>query len=287
MSESYTENTESSETGTESYTENTTDQTTTEEAKSDEQSPEEEAKNEQGGEEEEKKGEQEQEKEPEPEPEPDPLEGLTYDDDPEAELPPYSDPSYWEKRYTDKPETFEWYQDPEPIMPYVKELFNPEGSVLVIGTGTSELAPQIQQSGFENVTAIDFVKPPIKFMRKKYSDPDAGVNITWKVMDVRKMNKFGGENSFMSIIDKGTIDCLFHAGEDDVMTALSEISRILKKRGVFVCISYRPEEEMRPYLDRPSELLLELEKVEKLKKPLPSDEPHYVYVLRKVQKLIS
>ena len=124
-------------------------------------------------------------------------------------------------------------------------------------------------------------------MRKKYSDPEAGVNVTWKVMDVRKMNKFGGENSFASIIDKGTIDCLFHAGEDDVLTALSEISRILKKRGVFVCISYRPEEEMRPYLDRPSELLLELEKVETLKKPLPSEQPHYVYILRKVQKLIS
>ena len=124
-------------------------------------------------------------------------------------------------------------------------------------------------------------------MRKKYSDPEAGVNVTWKVMDVRKMNKFGGENSFASVIDKGTLDCLFMNGDDDVMTALSEISRILKKNGVFVCISYRPEEEMRPYLDKPADLCLELEKVETLKKPLPSEQPHYVYVLRKIQKLIT
>jgi hypothetical protein len=59
-----------------------------------------------------KTGEEEETKEPPPppEPEPDPLEGLTYDDDPEAPLPPYGDLSYWEQRYTDDTAVYEWYQ---------------------------------------------------------------------------------------------------------------------------------------------------------------------------------
>lgn len=287
MSESYTDSNYS---GTESYAETSAEQHNTESpsevpntTNSEEEGEAEKAVNNEGS-----KDEEEAKKEPPPEPEPDPLEGLTYDDDdPEDELPPYGELEYWEKRYTEDPEIFEWYQDPEALMPLVKELFNPEGAVLVIGTGTSELAPMIQQNGFENVTAIDFAKQPIKIMRKKYADAENGANVSWKVMDVRKMNKFGGENSFVSIIDKGTLDCLFQLGEEDVNQALSEISRILKKGGVFVCVSYRPEEDMRPFFDRPTDLLLELEKVEKLKKPLPSEEPHYIYIMRKVQKLIT
>lgn len=285
MSESYTE-------GTESYSGEVNESTAETEATEDEQlkseeNPEQETNNEEETKKEDKKEEEEEKIEAPPEPEPDPLEGLTYEDDPELDLPPYGDANYWETRYTEDPEIFEWYQEPEAIMPLVKELFNPEGAVLVVGTGTSELAPVIQQNGFENVTAIDYVKQPIKIMRKKYAESEGGQSITWKVMDVRKMNKFGGENSFASIIDKGTLDCLFQLGEEDVNQALSEISRVLKKGGVFVCISYIPEEDMRPFLDRPTDLLLELEKVETLQKPLPSDEPHYVYVMRKIQKLIT
>lgn len=227
--------------------------------------------------------EEEEQKQAEPEPEPDPLEGLTYDDDPELEVPPYADQAYWEKRYTEDNEVFEWYQDPEAILPICNELIDKDKKVLVIGTGNSDLAPQLQQNGFEQVTAIDFAKPCIKASRKRNAEVEG---ITFKVMDIRKMTSFeNGE--YNAIVDKGTLDCLFYASETDVFTALSEISRVLRKRGVYICVSYAPPEARKKFFDRPADLLLELEKVLELKKPLPSSEPHYVYVLRKIGKLLT
>ena len=227
--------------------------------------------------------EEQKQPEPEPEPEPDPLEGLTYDDDPEVELPPYGDQAYWEKRYTEDTEVFEWYQDPEAVLPVCNELIDKDKKVLVIGNGNSNLAPQLVQNGFEQVTAIDFAKPCIKSSKKRNAELEG---ITWKVMDIRKMTSFeNGE--YNAIVDKGTLDCLFYASESDVFTALSEISRVLRKRGVYICISYAPPEARKKFLDRPADLLLELERVLELKKPLPSSEPHYVYVLRKIGKLLT
>lgn len=227
--------------------------------------------------------EEEEQIEKEPEPEPNPLEGLTYEDDPELELPPYAEQEYWEKRYTEDTEVFEWYQEPEAILPICNELVDKEKKVLILGNGNSNLPPVLQQNGFENVTAIDFAKPCIKSSKKRNAEIEG---IIWKVMDIRKMTAFeNGE--FQAILDKGTLDCLFHKGTSDVLTAMAEISRVLKKRGVFISISYVPPEYRREFFDRPADLLFEIEKVLELKKPLESSEPHYVYILRKGGKLLT
>ncbi|OHT10305.1 Methyltransferase-like protein [Tritrichomonas foetus] len=227
--------------------------------------------------------EEEERPEPEPEPEPDPLEGLTYDDDPEMELPPYADQKYWENRYTEDPEVFEWYQEPDVLMPICKELIDADREILVIGNGNSDLPVVLQQNGFEKVTSIDFAKPAVVKCRKRNREVEG---ITWKVMDIRKMTPF--ENGmYQAIVDKGTLDCLFYASEADVMTAMAEISRVLKKRGVYICVSCAPPDSRKKFFDRPADLLLELEKVLELKKPLPSEEPHYVYILRKGGKLLT
>ncbi|KAH0793202.1 methyltransferase-like protein 13 [Histomonas meleagridis] len=230
----------------------------------------------------EEKNEEEEKKEP-PEPEQDPLEGITYEDDPDAELPQYGEQSYWDERYTNDSECFEWYQEPEALLPICQEFIDPEKNVLVIGTGTSELTPYLSQNGFENITAIDYSKIAIKKMKKRNQEIE---NITWKVMDIRKMSFFPNSD-FQSVIDKGTLDCLFHVSESDVFSALSEISRVLKRRGVYICVSYAPPEERKEFFERPADLNLELEKVIELKKPVPSDEPHYVYIVRKCGKLLT
>ena len=220
--------------------------------------------------------------EPEPEPEPDPLEGLTYEDDPSIQLPPYGDSSYWEQRYTEDSEPFEWYQEPKSLLKTFKELLEPEGKVLVVGTGTSELAPFLIKNGYENVTAIDYVKQPILKMKKRNRELE---NLIWKVMDVKKMSFMNSE--FNSIIDKGTLDCVYHLGDNEVFEMMSEISRVLKKRGVFICISCAPPEVRKKFFDRPADLLLELEKIIEIPKPIQSNEPHYIYVIRKIGKLLT
>jgi SAM-dependent methyltransferase len=229
-----------------------------------------------------KSHEEEEDKPPEPEPEPDPLEGLTYEDYPSEAIPPYGELSYWEKRYTDDPEVFEWYQNPDRL--FAQDIFpkyvKPEGRTLVIGTGNSDLAPKLVQNGFEGVTAIDFARPCIVKSRRRNREIEG---ITWKVMDVRRMAFANGE--FQTVIDKGTLDSIFFAGDAEALTALTEISRVLKRRGFFISISCVPPDERREFIDRPAELRLELETVIELPTPLPSDEPHYVYVVKRVENL--
>ena len=227
--------------------------------------------------------EEEEKGEVEPEPEPNPLDGLTYEDDPDLDLPPYAEKSYWEKRYQEDKEVFEWYQEPDVLLPICKELVDADKKVLIIGNGNSDLPVVLNQNGFENITAIDFAKPAVVKSRRRNAEVEG---ITWKIMDIRKMTRFeNGE--FQAIVDKATLDCLFYAGEEDVLTAMAEISRVLRKRGVYICVSCAPPEERRKFFDRPADLLLELEKVLELKKPLPSDEPHYVYIIRKGGKLLT
>jgi ubiquinone/menaquinone biosynthesis C-methylase UbiE len=232
----------------------------------------------------EKTGEEEEKKEPEPEPEPepDPLEGLIYDDDPEVPLPPYGDLSYWEQRYTEDTAVYEWYQEPDVILPKLKAYLDGEGfRILVLGTGNSDIAPQLAQGGAESVVAIDFAKPAIVKSRRRNRDIE---NITWKVMDVRKLAF--PEAEFQVVFDKGTLDCLFFVGENDVNIALGEISRVLKKGGRFICISYVEPEGRRPFLDRVADLRFEVENIIELAKPLPSELKHYIYVVKKIGKIV-
>lgn len=232
-------------------------------------------------EEEEENGE-EKAPEPEPEPEPDPLEGISYVENGEDDVPPYAEKEYWEKRYTDDTEAYDWYQDADVVVKACKKMMDAEGRVLVVGTGNSDVAPLLAQGGFESVTAIDFVRPCIVKSRRRNREVEG---ITWKVMDMRRMTFPSGD--FATIIDKGTLDCLFYAGEEEVMTAMSEISRCLKKRGLYLCVSCCGPESRKRFFDRPADLLLTLEQVIELKRPIEWHEPHWLYVVRKGGKLMT
>lgn len=230
----------------------------------------------------EKKQEEEPKPEPEPEPEPDPLEGIRYEDDPDQPLNAYGDKYYWEARYIMDPECFEWYQDPENLKPILNELVDKEGRVLIVGNGTSKLPAVVTENGCESCEVIDFAQSAVKRMRKQNKEIE---NIKCKVMDVTDMQY--GEGEFQAVIDKACLDTVLYQGDSQVNQMMAEVSRVLKKRGVFICLSCHPPEEMKPYIDNPAELLLEVEKVEELPKPLPSNMPHYCYIVRKVGKLMT
>ena len=294
---STTEDTESgySTTGTD-YTTETNENNETETASEDQENPPEtttedttttETQNEEHKEEEEKQEEEKEKLEPlpeiEPEPEKDPLEGVVYEDDPKVPLNPYGDKYYWEARYINDPEAFEWYQEPDVLSSVFKEYIDPEeGRVLVVGNGTSLTPSVIAQNGCESCVAIDFAKSAVKVMKKQNKELE---NVQIKQMDVRELNF--PEGDFQAIIDKACIDSVLYLGDAEVNQMMAEISRVLKRRGVYICLSCHGPDDMKRYFDNPAELLLELEKVTEIPKPLPSEVPHYLYIVRKVTKLLT
>ena len=221
---------------------------------------------------------------PPPEPEFDPLEGITYDDDPAEILPSFGEQSYWESVYTESVDIMEWYIDPVDVIPRVKDYFDEEGGrVLVTGTGTSGLAQKLVAKGAGSVVAIDFSQTVIKKMRKLNRETE---NLSFKVMDVRHLTF--PEEEFNLIIDKATLDCVYHAGEKDVMEMLGEISKVLRRSGVFVCISNaKPGIYNQFFEGRSQDLCLKLENVIEIKKPVQSDTPYFMYVIKKVKRQLN
>lgn len=225
--------------------------------------------------------------EPEPEPEPDPLEGVEYMKDEEAQeltLNAYGDPAYWEARYVAEPEPFEWYQDPEALSSLLKEYC--EGSeglkALVVGNGMSELPVVVSNAGAEAVVAIDISKTAIKKSRKLHKENE---NITYKVMDVCELKFEEGE--YKVVVDKACFDAVLFGSDNDAKQMVAEIARVLAKKGVYIVISCHAPQDVQHFFDNPAELLLKLEKTVELQKQLPSEFPHYVYVLRKVGKVLN
>lgn len=219
---------------------------------------------------------------PPPEPEIDPFEGVTYDDNPEEELPEFGNPKYWLEQYTQSVDVMEWYMNASDFLPIIQKNYEIEEttSCLVLGTGTSELAPKLADAGPESVLAIDYVLPLIKKMRRLHRET---ANLTWKVMDMRKL-KFG-DATFNLIVDKASLDCVFHVSEKEVDEVMGEISRVLMKKGVFICASTMPPSVYAKHFDRPTELMLKLEKTIEVPKPVPTELPYYVYVVRKISRI--
>lgn len=140
------------------------------------------------------------------------------------------------------PEPFDWYQRYGALKELINKYVKPSDHVLNVGCGNSRLSEDMYEDGFKRITNIDFSPVVISAMKEKTKgkdglacrlvcDPDL-------TMDVTELEFQAGE--FDAVIDKGTLDTIL-CGDDSEMTAeraLAKISRVLKPKGVYFCVSY-------------------------------------------------
>ncbi|KAL2530193.1 S-adenosyl-L-methionine-dependent methyltransferase superfamily protein [Forsythia ovata] len=110
-----------------------------------------------------------------------------------------------------------------------------EVRILVPGCGNSRLSEHLYDLGFRNITNVDFSKVVISDMlRKNVRDRP---EMKWRVMDMTSM-QFVNE-SFDAILDKGGLDALMEPklGPRLGNEYLSEVKRILKVGGKFICLT--------------------------------------------------
>ncbi|CAK9136524.1 unnamed protein product [Ilex paraguariensis] len=107
--------------------------------------------------------------------------------------------------------------------------------ILVPGCGNSRLSENLYDSGFHSITNIDFSKVVISDMlrRNVRFRPD----MRWRIMDMTSM-QFPDE-SFHAVLDKGGLDALMEPelGPKLGNQYLSEVKRVLKSGGKFVCLT--------------------------------------------------
>lgn len=131
----------------------------------------------------------------------------------------YDEPVFWDERYMEYSDVFEWYVDYEAL----RNLVPKPCRTLIAGCGTSTVGTEMVKDGYD-VLNVDVSRVLIDLMSHKEGK--------WKQMDLRHSDL---ENeSFDLVVDKA----LFDAITSDAY--LQEMDRILTPTGTFLCVSHAP-----------------------------------------------
>ncbi|KAG4210054.1 hypothetical protein ERO13_A02G020406v2 [Gossypium hirsutum] len=143
-------------------------------------------------------------------------------------------------------DSFEWYAEwpqlRDSLLPRIQQHPSPSSlspssslRILVPGCGNSRLSEHLYDAGFGDITNIDFSKVVISGMlRRNVRDRP---NMRWRVMDMTQMQF--PDDTFNVVLDKGGLDALMEPelGPQLGTKYLSEVKRVLKSRGKFICLT--------------------------------------------------
>nr|XP_022321268.1 methyltransferase-like protein 13 [Crassostrea virginica]XP_022321269.1 methyltransferase-like protein 13 [Crassostrea virginica] len=145
---------------------------------------------------------------------------------------------YWENFFKKRgTKAFEWYGEYPELCGVLHKYVKPADKVLMVGCGNSVLSENLYDVGHHNITNIDISDVVVRQMteRNKEQRPD----MKYLKMDALNMNF--EDSSFSVVLDKGTLDALMvdesEAVDKDISKMFSEIGRVLKVGGRYVCIS--------------------------------------------------
>lgn len=160
----------------------------------------------------------------------------------------YGDALYWDARYVQEAESFDWYQRYASLRPFVRRYIPTSSRVLMVGCGNALMSEDMVDDGYENIMNVDISSVAIDLMRRKYEHMP---QLNYMEMDVRDMSFFPDE-SFDAVVDKGTLDSLMCGSDAPISAArmLGEVSRLLKPRGIYMLITYGDPKVRMPHLTR-------------------------------------
>ncbi|MFS7905806.1 putative endothelin-converting enzyme 1 [Helianthus anomalus] len=163
----------------------------------------------------------------------------------------YGDSVYWDARYIHEASagSFDWYQRYHALRPFLRKYIPTSSRILMVGCGNAVMSEDMVKDGYEDIMNVDISCVAIEMMRRKYEHVP---QLKYLQMDVRDMGFFL-DDSFDSVIDKGTLDSLM-CGTDAPISAsqmLGEVSRVLKPGGTYMLITYGDPTVRMPHINRP------------------------------------
>ncbi|KAL2343358.1 hypothetical protein Fmac_004643 [Flemingia macrophylla] len=148
----------------------------------------------------------------------------------------------WDKFFTLRTDSFEWYAEwphlRHPLLSLLSTLSSAHPlplPILVPACGNSRLSEHLYDAGHTAITNVDFSKVVISDMlRRNVRDRPL---MRWRVMDITAMQF--EDDTFAAVIDKGGLDALMEPelGPKLGNQYLSEVKRVLKPGGKFVCLT--------------------------------------------------
>uniref|UniRef100_A0A7N0RBI1 Methyltransferase type 11 domain-containing protein n=2 Tax=Kalanchoe fedtschenkoi TaxID=63787 RepID=A0A7N0RBI1_KALFE len=157
-----------------------------------------------------------------------------------ATLGDFTSKENWDKFFSIRGtgDSFEWYAEWEQLREPLLSYLNISGygiQILVPGCGNSKLSEHLYDEGFRFILNIDFSKVVISDMLRR--NLRVRPEMKWRVMDMTCM-QFEDE-AFDAVVDKGGLDALMEPqlGPQLGNQYLSEVKRVLKSKGRFVCLT--------------------------------------------------
>lgn len=161
----------------------------------------------------------------------------------DASAPPdYASANYWENRYNETKENYDWYMEWPLFQPYLDKILQSKEKLLVFGCGNSTLSYDISRDYFQEIISTDISSSVINQMQIQYKDVN---KLKWEQMDCRKL-QFPSDY-FDVVLDKGTIDalCCGSNADNDTWKTAQETFRVLKPNGYFIEITFgEPSERL-------------------------------------------
>lgn len=150
----------------------------------------------------------------------------------------YGNGVFWEKRYKEAVDPFDWLEGYKNIKPILQKAASVDARILYVGCGTSSLQDSMYDDGWTNITCVDFSKEVIKQHISRMKKTDTRHDLKYQCMDVTKMDY--PDDSFDVVIDKCLLDAVLCAEDSirKVMKTLREISRVLVNGGTYLMFSH-------------------------------------------------
>ncbi|KAH0572531.1 Methyltransferase [Spironucleus salmonicida] len=134
----------------------------------------------------------------------------------------------WQEFYSEIKTNKDWYLKLPQLQELIQQLAESQSEILDIGCGSSNLANELNELGYKNVTCIDYLESVINQMQPQVSGSQ------YILMDAKDLQF--PNNIFDVAITKGTLDFM---QEDitEVCQIITEIHRTLKLNGACIIVS--------------------------------------------------
>jgi EEF1A lysine methyltransferase 4 len=172
---------------------------------------------------------------------------------------------FWDLRYANEHEPFEWYYGYEYFRETIRDVIPLNGKVMIAGCGSSNMPGDMADDGYEDVVASDWSRVVIAQLKYRYRDVPQISYFQGNMIDTDLP-----EGIYSAIIDKALFDSLLcsQASSTTVAQYVYEVERLLNDDGVFIIISYGNPEQRLHFLEQ-----------------YDIDEPHFTPWIVEVQAL--
>ncbi len=120
-----------------------------------------------------------------------------------------------------------------------------EPKILIPGVGNDGIVLDVYNYGYRDITAFDYSDSAIERQTDLLSyNTQAQDHVTLLVRDARELDE-EWEKKFDLIFEKGALDAIYLSGDGNVDLAVKELSRVIKKGGMFISVSGVVDEDLR------------------------------------------